>query len=60
MEVREQGDTSFITAKAISASWQLDQKKESRSFQDVSKTYGQVVREFVKDGGGAVRGPGRR
>lgn len=54
MEVREQGDTSFITAKAISASWQLDQKKESRSFQDVSKTYGQVVREFVKDGGGAV------
>ena len=48
------GNTSRIYLEATSASCSLDWKVESCSFQDISKTYGEVVREMVQADGGQV------
>ncbi len=54
VEIKNIGKTSQIFLKAMSASCLLDQRIESRSFQNTAKTYGEVVRENVQADGGQV------
>ncbi len=54
--VSEEKTGSFIEVHIIaqSASCKLDQKTEKRSFQAVEKTYAQIAREAVEQGGGQI------
>lgn len=54
VELKNVGKTSMISLCAMSATCLLDRKSCSRSFHDVSKTYGEVVRETVLAEGGQV------
>lgn len=54
VDIKNIGKTSQIFLKAMSASCLLDQKIESRSFQNTAKTYGEVVRESVQADGGQI------
>lgn len=53
-EERTEGSVKQVVIRAKSASWLLDWKKESRSFQNVDKTYAEIARETVNDGGGQI------
>lgn len=53
-EIRHVGGTSRVTARAVSATSQLDRHPVSRSFQDPSKTYGEIVKQAVQAEGGEV------
>lgn len=53
-EVKREGNTDRIRLLAVSASCLLDQRQGERSFQDTSRTYGEVVREIIQANGGQV------
>lgn len=56
MEMINTGGMSHISIQALSASCLLDTKKRSRSFQNTTETYGEVVREvFQAEGGQIIR-----
>ena len=54
--ISEEKTGSFIEVHIIaqSASCKLDQKTEKRSFQAVEKTYAQIARKAVEQGGGQI------
>lgn len=54
IEIKTIGQTEQILLEAISASYQLDRQVFSRSFQDMSKTYGEVVQEAAEEAQGLV------
>jgi hypothetical protein len=54
IDICREGGTSRITARAVSASHQLDRRPVSCSFQDPSKSYGEIVRQAVLSEGGEV------
>ena len=49
VKVTGAGQTSYIELEASSRSLLMDIQKKSRSFQDVSMTYGQLTAEIMKD-----------
>lgn len=53
-ETRLEGENKYFILKVISGSWMLDQKITSRSFQNVEKTYGEIVRDSAESEGGHV------
>lgn len=53
-EILYVGGTSHFTVETVSASSQLDRRPVSRSFQDTSKTYGEIVKQAVQSAGGEV------
>lgn len=53
-EIKNAGKTGRISLEAMSASCLLDRKIGSRSFQNTTQTYGEVVRESVQADGGQV------
>lgn len=56
IETKTEGNLEHITLKVLSASCLLDQKRSSRSFQNVLKTFGEIVREAaVSEGGQIIR-----
>ena len=49
------GGVPRLRLEAVSATWKLDQRRTSRSFQDQEMTYAQLVRQIADDSGaGAV------
>ena len=54
VEIKTEPKIRSIVLKAKSGSYLLDQKLIKRSFQDVSKTYAEVVRHCINDEGGEV------
>lgn len=49
------GGVPWLRLEAVSATWKLDQRRTSRSFQDQEMTYAQLVRQIADDSGaGAV------
>lgn len=55
-EIINTGGISHISMQALSASCLLDTEKGSRSFQNTTETYGEVVREvFQAEGGQVIR-----
>ena len=52
--IKMEGSLRYITLKAMSASCLLDRKLSSCSFQNVEKTYGEIVREAAESEGGRV------
>ncbi|WP_124065285.1 contractile injection system protein, VgrG/Pvc8 family [Clostridium sp. E02] len=49
VRVESEGNTVKIFAEAKSRSIRMDQKKRSRSFQDVNMTYGQLIQMIVSE-----------
>ncbi|XBX07639.1 contractile injection system protein, VgrG/Pvc8 family [Enterocloster clostridioformis] len=48
------GDTERVVLNVLSASYKLDCQATSRSYQDMEKTYGEIVRLAVQKEGGLV------
>lgn len=53
-ETRIEGGQEYFILKLISGSWMLDQKITSRSYQNVEKTYGEIVRDSAESEEGQV------
>lgn len=53
-ETRLEGGYEYFILKVMSGSWMLDQKISSRSFQNIKKTYGEIVRDSAETEGGHV------
>jgi len=54
LETRIEGECESITLKVMSASWLLDQKISSCSYQNTEKTYGEIARASAESEGGHV------
>lgn len=52
--IKREGKLEYITLKVLSASYLLDQKLSNCSYQNVQKTYGEIVREAVEIEGGRI------
>lgn len=48
------GKTKRVKIQAISGSYKLDQRIESKSFQDTESTYADIVRQTVENAGGRI------
>lgn len=49
IQIMKEGACFHISLEGISATEQLDNEKKRRTFQDVSRTYGEVMHEVLKD-----------
>lgn len=49
VELSEEGEVPLLTLHAISGTWLMDVEKKSRSFQDVSRTYKEIVQQIVSE-----------
>lgn len=54
VEMKKAGETVMVQLMAKSGSIILDQQAESRSFQNVSNTYAEIVKQIAKSGRGRV------
>ena len=48
-ELLEEGEYATLSLKAVSYSWKMDVKRKSRSFQNISMTYKEVVESVLQD-----------
>lgn len=53
-ELRKEGGETTLYLKAVSYSWKLDIERKSRSFQDLSLSYREVVETVLSEYGGSL------
>lgn len=51
LEMKEEGQYATLSMKALSYTWKMDMQRKSRSFQNLSKTYRNVMEEIMQEYG---------
>ena len=56
IRLQEEGKYTLLTLEAVSSSWRMDIRKKSRSFQNIKRSYRQVVEMVLSDYGATLSG----
>lgn len=56
IRLQEEGKYTLLTLEAVSSSWRMDIRKKSRSFQNIKRSYQQVVEMVLSDYGATLSG----